>query len=164
MRKNIKCALIFTGGVAVGIGVCGASLISYALSDEDIRDGIKTKISKKVDKALYGDRSYRNPYYPYSKVSYKNYYDTYKKDDDSYNFDSSSILFASRKDAEEVKEKMEDIIYKYGYVTVADIRDIAELKSSYIDSKYGWLSLKDAKIVITRKGCYISLPNPVPVD
>lgn len=71
MRKGIKYALLFTGGVAVGIGVCGASLISYAFSDEDIRDGIKNKISRKVDKALYGERPRRN--YG-SRVSYRSYF------------------------------------------------------------------------------------------
>ena len=50
MSKGIKYALVFTGGVAVGIGVCGAELISYALNDEDIREGIKNKISRKIDK------------------------------------------------------------------------------------------------------------------
>lgn len=70
MSKGIKYALVFTGGVAVGIGVCGAELISYALNDEDIREGIKNKISRKIDEILYGDEPNRRRY---SNVSYRAY-------------------------------------------------------------------------------------------
>lgn len=160
MKKGIKYALLFTGGVAVGIGVCGASLISYAFSDEDIRDGIKNKISRKVDKALYGERPRRN--YG-SRVSYKSYFaEKRKKSDFTYSIDD--IIFESMAEAERVKEQMSEIINEYGYVTVADVCGLANVVPNYMDSKYGWTYINSAKVTRIRDGYYIKLPKPLPID
>lgn len=164
MKKGIKYALFFTGGVAVGIGFCGANLISYALSNEDICDGIKNAISRKLDKALYGERPGRRRYG--SSVSYKSYYDERKKSTNtlSYKFDSSNVIFEAREDAENALNKMEEIIYKYAFVTVADLYEIVNIDSDYSDSKYGWVSVKNAKIMRCRSGYYIHLQAPMPID
>lgn len=143
MRKGIKYALLFTGGVAVGIGVCGASLISYAFSDEDIRDGIKNKISRKVDKALYGERNRTN-------------YD--------YEFDGKNVIFETRKSAEKAKSELEDIIDDYGFATEADLYYIANLDCDYIKNKYGWTSLRNVEVKRSRYGYFIDLPNPLPIN
>lgn len=151
MRKGIKYALFFTSGVAVGIGVCGTSLISYAFSDEDIREGIKNKIYRKIDKTLYGERPRRN--YG-SRVSYRSY----------YQFNNNKIIFDSRISAEEAKEKMEETIDEFGYVAVSDLYEIAGIKNDYLDSKYGWTSLRNAKVIRCRDGHYIDLPKPLLID
>lgn len=65
MNNSIKYALVFTGGAIVGFGVCCVKLIEYALNDDDIREGIKKKISGRINKALYGE----------GRVSYANYND-----------------------------------------------------------------------------------------
>ena len=163
MRKGIKYALFFTGGVAVGIGVCGANLISYALSDEDIREALKNKIYRKVDKTLYGERSRRN--YG-TRVSYRSYYEERNRRDNkiNYQFNNNKIIFDSRTSAEEVKEKMEEIIDEYGHVAVSDLYEIAAIKNDYWDSKYGWTSLRNAKVIRCRDGYYIDLPKPLPID
>lgn len=162
MRKGVKYALLFTGGVAVGIGVCGASLISYAINDEDIREGIKNKISNKIDKALYGERP-RKHYG--SRVSYRSYCDERNRRDNKidYQFSNNKIIFDSRASAEEAKEKMEAIIYEYGVVTVADLCEITGIKFDYLDNKYGWASLKNAKVIRCRDGYFIDLPRPLPL-
>lgn len=156
MRKGIKYALLFTGGVAVGIGICGASLISYAFSDEDIRDGIKNKISRKVDKALYGERN-RVTYS--SRVSYRKNRINYR-----YEFDSKDVIFETRKSAEEAKTELEDTIFKYGFATVADLYYIANLDCDYTKEKYGWTSLKDVEVKRSRHGYFIDIPNPLPIN
>lgn len=145
MRKGIKYALLFTSGVAVGIGVCGTSLISYAFSDKDIREGIKNKIYRKVDKALYGERPRRN----YGS---------------NYQFNNNKIIFDSRTSAEEAKEKMEETIDEFGYVAVSDLYEIAGIKNDYLDSKYGWTSLRNVKVIRCRDGYYIDLPKPLLID
>lgn len=159
MKKGIKYALLFTGGVAVGIGICGASLISYAINDEDIREGIKTKISRNVDKALYGERPRRNHG---SRVSYRSYCREKKKSDFTYSIDN--IIFESMAEAERVKEQMSEIINEYGYVTVADVCDLANVSSNYMDSKYGWTYINSAKVTRIRNGYYIKLPIALPID
>lgn len=156
MRKGIKYALLFTGGVTVGIGVCGASLISYAFSDEDIREGIKNKISRKVDKALYGERN---------RVTYGSRV-SYRKNRIDYNseFSSKDIIFETRKSAEEAKTELEDIIFDHGFATVADLYDIANLDCDYMKKKYGWTRLKDAEVKRSHYGYFIDLPNPLSIN
>lgn len=156
MKKGIKYALLFTGGVAVGIGICGASLISYAINDEDIREGIKTKISRKVDKALYGERT-RATYG--SRASYR-------KNCIDYNsgFDSKDVIFETRKSAEEAKTVLEDTIFNYGFATVADLYSIANLDCDYTKAKYGWTSLRDVEVKRSRHGYFIDIPNPLPIN
>lgn len=162
MRKCIKYALVFTGGVAVGVGVCGANLISYALSDEDIREGIKNKISRKIDKTLYGDESNHKKY---SSVSYRSYYNKNYNTQNCFSFSADDIIFESRNKAQGVLDDMEDIIDKYNYVTVADMRDLSGLiNTTYRAAKYGWASLKKAEIRRVRDGYIIDLPAPVIID
>lgn len=161
MRKGIKYALVFTGGVAIGIGVCGVNLISYALSDEDIREGIKNKISRKIDKTLYGDEPNRRRH---SSVSYS----TYKNDKVSYinyyNDNWDYIIFESRKEAMKALDEMKDILEEYGFITVADMCDMADLPAPYTSNKYGWTNLSNAEVVRVRMGYKISLQKPTLLD
>lgn len=155
MRKGIKYALFFTGGVAVGIGVCGANLISYALTDEDIREGVKTKISKKIDKALFGEKAER------SKTGYVSYRNIYReRKEPAYVNCIDNIIFETHSEAERVIEQMNDAVNKYGVVTVGDVYDFANVASFYTDSKYGWTDIRSAEIFRVRDGFYIKLPRP----
>lgn len=157
MRKGIKYALIFMGGVAVGIGVCGTNMISYALNDDDIRYALKKKITGKIDKTLFG--SERD-----SKVSYRHYCNWRKNQNNTrYAFLYDEIIFDNRATAEHVKNEMTQKIYMYGYVTVADMYDIAGLSTTYMSNKYGWTSLEDAAIIRSRDGYYIKLPKVLPL-
>ena len=54
MNKGIKYALFFTGGVAVGFGVCGYKVLKYALNDDDVRSVITDKISNRIVEFIYG--------------------------------------------------------------------------------------------------------------
>lgn len=153
MRKGIKYALLFTGGVAVGIGVCGASLISYAFSDEYIREGIKNKISRKVNKALYGERPRRGT----GPISYRSYYkEGIKKNREKYT--SEDVVFESRAAAKKALSIMNDICNKYGFVTVADMYDMADLPAPYTSNKYGWTNIKNTEVLRVRSGYIIKLP------
>lgn len=148
MGKGIKYALVFTGGVAVGIGFCGANLISYALSDEDIREGIKNKISRKIDKTLYGDEPNRRRY---SGVNY-------------YAYEQGIPFFESRKEALKALNEMKDILDEYGFVTVADLYHIAGIDNTYKSNKYGWTNLNNVEVVRVRMGYKINLPQPILLD
>ena len=57
---------------------------------------------------------------------------------------------------------MEDVIDKYGVVSVADYYDLCDdWKSDYEANKFGWVTLKDAKVVRIRESYKLSLPIPV---
>lgn len=155
MRKGIKYALLFTGGVAVGIGVCGAGLISYAINDDDICEGIKNKISRKINKALYGKTPRRN--YG-SRVSYRSVCREKKRSVVTDSIDD--IIFETITEAERIKKQMSEIMDEYGYVTVADICDLANVPANYMANKYGWTNINSAKVARVRDGYYIKLPKP----
>lgn len=159
MRKGIKYALFFTGGVAVGIGVCGANLISYALSDDDIREGIKINISKKIDKALYGEKPKRNKS---DYVSYKDICD--KRKEEVFVNNDNDIIFSSRAEAEKVLGEMRYVIAIYGVVTIADLLDITGISADFSHGKYGWTNLKNIKIIRSRDGYKINFPTPFLVN
>ena len=50
---------------------------------------------------------------------------------------------------------------RYGFVTVADMYDIAGLSAPYTTANYGWTSVKNAKVIRMRNGYKIDLPCPV---
>ena len=104
-----------------------------------------------------------------SKVSYRSYYD----DRDSHRrdtrvntrFDYDEIVFRDRGVAERVIDSMADVIDRYGFVTVADLYDIAELSAPpYTGNRYGWTSLRTAEAVKVREGWILKLPKASPID
>ena len=60
---------------------------------------------------------------------------------------------------------MNDILYSYGFVRVADLMESAGVTGNpYTDNSYGWNSLNTAEVMITRDGWIIKLPRPIPVE
>ena len=143
MHKNTKNALIFTGGVVVGITLCGAKVVKIALNDEDVLEAIKKKIVRKVEKLLYGEQPVRRNR---SKVSYRSYYDDlYTNYSSPYVYEQ--FVYADRETASKVLENMKDIIREFGFVTVADYCDLSEKSCDQTDHKYGWVTLRQAEVV-----------------
>lgn len=107
-----------------------------------------------------------------SKVSYRKYYDD-PRDDHRHSesakarsrFDDDIIEFESRVQAETVLNIMEEAIDRYGFVTVADMYDAANLTAPFTSNKYGWMSLRNAEVVRLMGGSYtIKLPKISPID
>lgn len=71
----------------------------------------------------------------------------------------SEIIIASKEEAEEVLERMIDLIQTYESVSLADYYDMLGLASSPVDNKWGWLYLNKAKVNQTREGYVIDLPR-----
>ena len=55
-------------------------------------------------------------------------------------------------------------IGKYGFVTVSDMYDMADLPAPYTSQKYGWLNVNNADIIRVRDGYILKLPRAVPID
>lgn len=105
-----------------------------------------------------------------NKISYRSYYDD-KRDDrreGSYRargrFDYDDLIFDSRGECEAVREQMVDVIETYGFVTVADMYDMADLPAPYTSSKYGWTNIRTAETVRVRDGYVLKLPKAMPID
>jgi hypothetical protein len=71
------------------------------------------------------------------------------------------IIIASRIEAEEVLERMFDILSRYEVVLVADLYELTGIQTSHTDHRWGWNSLRGAKVVPIRgKGYLLDLPEP----
>lgn len=132
------------------------------LVSDVVRDGIDMLLYGKTG----GDKSRKSGTY----VSYSNYSGNRRderRDSDSRvrtRFDYDDLVFASRGEAEAVRQQMEDVIDRYGLVTVADMYDMADLTAPYTASKYGWTSIRTAEVTRVKDGYILKLPKAGPID
>ena len=74
------------------------------------------------------------------------------------------FVFDTRKEAEEVLDRMDDLIDTYGVVSVADLYDLVGISGNYTDNKYGWTNLRNADVQRVRDGYLLKLPKALPFD
>lgn len=76
-----------------------------------------------------------------------------------HNFDD--LIIPSRQEAEEVLDRMFDMLSKYGRVEVSVLYELTGIQSSHTDMKWGWTDLMGAKAVRLRNGGFLlDLPEP----
>ena len=130
-----------------------------AISDI-VRDGI--------DMILYGNTHRRSSSSGASYVSYRSYSDRDRRDDrresrtrTGYSYDD--IVLEDRGEAEEVLERMTELIDTYDVVSVADLYDLVGKPGNYTDNKYGWTNLRNAEPIRVRDGYLLKLPKAGPI-
>lgn len=82
--------------------------------------------------------------------------------------DFGEIVLDSRMEAEEVLDRMFEMLDKYDAVTVSDLYEMCDISSNYTDNKYGWTDLPN-NVGVTRVGgrnggYLLNLPKPEPID
>jgi hypothetical protein len=77
--------------------------------------------------------------------------------------DVNQIILYSRPEAENVLERMTDVIDNYDVASVADLYDTLNLESSPIDNKWGWRYLHNTEIRQVREGFLLDLPPVEPI-
>lgn len=125
-----------------------------------------------VEMILYGStgRGSRRDGFRADYVSYNRYADRpssrrYAESRPRNGYSLDEILFDNRGEAEEVLDRMDELIECYGMVRVADFYDLANLSCEYTDNNYGWTNIRSAEIVRTRDGKYlIKMPRAVPIE
>lgn len=150
------------------------SVKSYILMDvlvPAVKDAIEDIVTNGIHMLLRGEAS---PRYKggsgVSKISYNKVYDSkdrrYSRSESrariGYNFDD--IVLETRGEAEEVLSSMDDLIERYGIVSVADMYELVGIIANYTDNKYGWTSLRSAEAVRVRDGYLLKLPKVCPID
>lgn len=80
----------------------------------------------------------------------------------SHDFDE--IILATRAEANEVLERLFDLVSKYESATVADLYDLVGVTGSYTDDKWGWFDLRGADVTRVRHGYLLDLPKPEPLE
>lgn len=72
------------------------------------------------------------------------------------------IIIPSRQEAEEVIDRMFDILSRYGSVSVDQLYALTGIQASHTDTTWGWTELRGAKAVRLGKGGFLlDLPEPV---
>jgi hypothetical protein len=79
-----------------------------------------------------------------------------------HNFDE--IVLDERSEAEEVIDRLFDLVSRYESASVADLYELVGLGSSHIDHKWGWSDLTGAGVSRVRGGYLLDLPEPEPLD
>lgn len=132
-----------------------------AISDI-VRDGI--------DMILYGDTHKGHSSSGASYVSYRSYSDRDRRDTrressrTRVGYDYDDIVLESRVEAEEVLQRMDELIETYGIVSVADLYDLVGKSCNYTDNKYGWTNIRNAEPVRVRDGYLLKMPKAGPID
>ena len=104
-----------------------------------------------------------------SKISYRKYYDDRDRRDSAptrtrIGYDYDDIILETRGEAEDVLERMEELIDMYQLVSVADFYDLVGVSGNYTDNKYGWTNVRNASVVRVRDGYMIKLPKALPLN
>ena len=146
------------------------SVKDYIINDVLIpaaKKAITDIITNGIEMLLYGETRSKSKDRS-TKVSYTKYYDRdYDRPARSrgrYGYDYDDIILDTRKEAEEVLDRMDDLIDNYGVVSVADLYDLVGISGNYTDNKYGWTNLRNADVQRVRDGYLLKLPKALPFD
>ena len=150
------------------------SVKNYIVNDVLIpaaKKAISDIVTNGIDMILYGEaRGKDRRRDSGSRVSYTKYYE--RDRDRDYDrrrerrsvYDYDDIILDTRREAEDVLNRMDDLIDAYGMVSVADLYDLVGVTGNYTDNKYGWTNLRNAEVRRTRDGYLIKLPKALPFD
>lgn len=79
-----------------------------------------------------------------------------------HNFDE--IVLDDRVEAEEVIDKLFELVSRYESATVADLYELVGLAASHTDHKWGWTDLHGSGVSRIRGGYLLDLPEPEALD
>lgn len=78
--------------------------------------------------------------------------------------DFDEIVLTSRVEAEEVIDRLFEVVSQYGSATVSDLYELVGLPSTHTDNKWGWRDIRGAGVTRVRGGFLLDLPEPQPLD
>lgn len=137
-----------------------------------IKKAVCDIVTDGISMILYGESRGGNKRSTADRVSYRSYYDdrSYSSSNRTTNTTTRSgysyddIILNSRGEAQDVLDRMDELMETYDLVRVADLYDLVGITGSYTDNKYGWFNIRSAEIVRVRDGYMIKMPRAVPVD
>lgn len=78
--------------------------------------------------------------------------------------DFDEIILATRAEAEEVIDRLFDLVSRYEQATVSDLYSLVDISGNFTDEKWGWTDLRGAGVTRIRDGYLLDLPKPVQLD
>lgn len=149
-----------------------ANVKDYILMDvlvPAVKKAISDIVTNGIDMILYGSTGRSKRTTSAGGVSYSKYYDQ-KRNDRPYEsrsrttiYQHDDITLESRGEAEEVIERMSELVELYGEVSVADLYDLVGVTGNYTDNKYGWTNVRNAEVIRVRDGYLLKLPKVTPL-
>ena len=147
------------------------------------KDLISDMVSQAVDRTLFGGgrsgrgRSGYHPSGSTSHVSYNRYGSSttgppWRREEERpgisrsarRNHDFDEIVLATRAEANEVIDRLFDLISKYEQATVSDLYDLVGLEAKFTDEKYGWRDMRGVQALRVGGGYLLDLPKPEQLD
>lgn len=144
-----------------------AAEVKRFIVDDLVVPGIKkliVSIIKNSAEMIFGETGERDRFSSGARLGYISYdkCSASRRDDrrdrntrSRTRFDYEDVIFESRADAENARMQMEEVIDKYGSVTVSDLYDMADLSAPYTGNRYGWTNIRTAEPMRLRDGGYI---------
>lgn len=80
----------------------------------------------------------------------------------NHNFDE--IVIDTRLEAEEVIDRLFDLVSRYEIASVADLYELVGISGDFTDEKWGWSDLQGAGVSRVREGWLLNLPRPEPLS
>lgn len=175
-----RLADVFVGGNPRSVG----SFVTADVILPAVKDAIADAVSQGVERLIFGEgrstsrRTGRMP--SQSHINYNRYSNSStvggnpalrgreeprelsRRARASHNFDE--VILATRVEADEVIERLYDIVSQYESATVADLYDLIGVEGQWTDDKWGWRDLRGADIARVRNGYLLNLPRPEPLD
>lgn len=143
-----------------------------------VKEMLVEAMSSGFERLIYGDSRPRRgaPMGPLGQISYNRMSASRRPDDRPplpprmsrqararHAFDE--IVIQSRQEAEEVLDRLYDLVSRYDSATLADLYELTGLESSHVDHKWGWSDLHGSAIGRVRGGGYLlDLPEPEPLQ
>jgi hypothetical protein len=72
--------------------------------------------------------------------------------------ETNDYIVSTRNEADEIIERLGDILEKYGVATLSDLHQLMGLPTSPIENKWGWTYLNNAEVRQVRDGFLLDLP------
>ena len=83
-----------------------------------------------------------------------------KKEPVHYRSYKETFCLETREEGEKVIDTLKELLEEYGAVSVADLKDLIGLPSTYRENLRGWTDLKTASLKRTRYGYSLVFPIP----
>ena len=131
-----------------------------------IKKTITDVVKNSIDMFFYGEVSRSNRSNS-SRISYSSYYDRDREPRSRSRRNSlliDDIVLESRAEAEEVLDRLDEMIEEFGMASVLNLYDLIGVTAPFTADKYGWTDLRNATAVRVRDGYLLKLPRVMPLD
>lgn len=155
------------------IGENSGSVLDYVVMEVLVpaaKNTISDAVTQTIERMMFGESRVRQP--PGTRPGYTNYSKVTTTRPDSQRVmsrqaqaqhDFSDFILASRVEAEEVLDRLRDLIDQYQLATVSDLKDLLGVSGEFTDEKWGWFDLRAASVRHVRGGYLLVLPRTLPV-